>query len=279
MFGPGVERLAQGNDMGKTSKAKTSKAKPSKAKPSKSKTSKSKASKAAVSKAKASKTGNRTSKTKKRTAKSTRRPAIKRMAKLPVRTLTMHPPARLAAAPAPVQHLAAGAGVPPASGATVFGALNAVGAAHNVDPAAIAGVIDTESGWDTGCVTGQYIGLTQVGPEFVQFLKMTQAQFLALPVDAQINAYGTWLDYYRFNAQMAGLGIVVSALPLPDQAAVLQGMQFAPNAKAWKAALAKGDVSVPITTAQQATFLGDTSIGDMRDYYAKFLRRHPPVYA
>ncbi len=181
-------------------------------------------------------------------------------------------------APPPVKQLASGAGVPPASGTTVFDALTAVGAAHNVDPAAIAGIIDTESGWDTGCVTGRHIGLTQVGPEFVQFLKMTQAQFLALPPDAQINACGTLLDYHRFNAQMAGLNIVVSALPLPEQAAVLQGMQFAPNGKAWKAALARGDLSVPTTTSQPAAFLGDTSIGDMWDYYAKFLRQHPPVY-
>jgi hypothetical protein len=78
---------------------------------------------------------------------------------------------------------------------------------------------------------------------------------------------------------MAGLNIVMSALPLPEQAAVLQGMQFAPSAKAWKAALARGDLLVPTATTKQAAFLGDTSIGDMWDYYAKFLQQHSPVYA
>jgi hypothetical protein len=248
--------------MPKASKAKLAKAK-------KAKTKKFKAKKAKIAKP--------FDRAKNRTNKSAKKPAIKRMVKPPARRPTIRPLAT--APPPPVKHLASGAGVPPASGTTVFDALNAVAGAHNVDPAAIAGIIDTQSGWDTGCVNGQYIGLTQVGPEFVQFLKMTQAQFLGLPADAQINAYGTWLDYYRFNAQMAGLNIVMSALPLPEQAAVLQGMQFAPSAKAWKAALARGDLLVPTATTKQAAFLGDTSIGDMWDYYAKFLQQHSPVYA
>jgi hypothetical protein len=239
----------------------------------------------AKKKAKTTKTRKRVGKTKKRSARSTTKPAGKRTAKAPARKLpparkrTMRPVATPTVAPPPAKHLVSGAGVPPASGTTVFDALNAVAAAHNVDPAAIAGIIDTESGWDTKCAIGQSIGLTQVGPDFVQFLKMTPAQFLALPADAQINAYGTWLDYYEFNAQMAHLDIVVSTLPLPEQAAVLQGMQFAPKAKAWKIALAKGDLSVPTTAAQPAAFIGRTSIGDMQDYYGKFFRRHPPVYA
>ena len=72
--------------------------------------------------------------------------------------------------------------------------------------------------------------------------------------------------------------ITMIALPLPEQAAVLQGMQFAPNGKAWKAALAKGDLAVRTTPSQQAAFLGDTSIGDMQRYYGVFFKKYPPVY-
>jgi soluble lytic murein transglycosylase-like protein len=59
----------------------------------------------------------------------------------------------------------AGASVPDRDSADIRAALNAVADAYDVDPAAIAGVIHTESVWDTRCVTDSYIGLTQVGPE------------------------------------------------------------------------------------------------------------------
>jgi hypothetical protein len=206
--------------------------------------------------------------TKRATKGTTTKPNVKRTTKL---TTTR------AAAPAPKQ-LKSGASVPAQNAAAMFVALNAVARSHNVDPAAIAGMINTESVWDTTCVTGQYIGLMQVGPDFVQFMKLTRAQFLNLPADAQINAYDTWLDYYKFNAQMASYNITMTALPLPEQAAVLQGMQFAPNGKAWKAALAKGDLAVRTTPTQQAEFLGDTSIGDMQRYYGGFFKKYPPVY-
>jgi hypothetical protein len=210
-----------------------------------------------------------------------RRPAQTRKAKKPASRQKVNrmirPAALLAAAPAAKQ-LQSGAGVPAQMPADVFAALNVVAGAHNVDPAAIAGIINTESVWDTKNVTGSYIGLTQVGPDFVQSLKMTQAQFLALSAADQTTDYGKWLDYYKFNAQMAKYNLVLTSLPLAEQAAVLQGMQFSPNGQAWKAALANNDTSVPTTKSKQAAFLGDTSIGDMTDYYAGFFKKYPPVY-
>jgi hypothetical protein len=256
--------------------AKTDMAKSPKTKKTKAGRPKTGARKSGIRKTKTTKTAKPSGKAKRRGGASVKKPT-RRMA-----TPVARQPAPRAApllVPLPIKHLVAGAGVPPGSGSTVFDALNAVAATHNVDPAAIAGIINTESGWDTDWITGQCIGLTQVGAEFVAFLKMTQAQFLALPADAQINAYGTWLDYYQFDAQMTGLNIVVAALPLPQQAAVLQGMQFAPGARAWKAALAKGDLSVPTTAAPPETFPDGTSVGEMADYYSKFFRQHPPVYA
>jgi hypothetical protein len=190
----------------------------------------------------------------------------------------MQPKATLALAPASKQ-LQSGAGVPPTSPTAVFTALNAVASAHNFDPAAIAGIINTESVWDTTCVTGIYIGLTQVGPDFVQSLKMSQAQFLALSAADQITAYGKWLDFYSFNAQMTRYKLTLSTMSLATQAAFLQGMQFSPNGSQWKIALANGDTSVQTTNTKQASFLGDTSIGDMATYYGGFFGKHPPVYA
>lgn len=118
--------------------------------------------------------------------------------------------------------LKSGASVPSAGRAKILKALNKVADDHGVDPAAIAGVIHTESVWKTDCVTGQYIGLTQVGPELLEELGLTRRKFLALPPEDQISAYGTWLDYYKFVAKMNALGINVARFPLARQAAVLQ---------------------------------------------------------
>jgi hypothetical protein len=176
------------------------------------------------------------------------------------------------------KQLKSGASVPSEDAAEVLAALNSVAAAHGVDPAAIAGIIHMESVWDTTNVTGQYIGLTQVGPELLTELHLTKAQFLKLSAAEQIEAYGTWLDHYDFTDRMAKHGIVVDALPVARQAAILQAMQFAPNGDKWKAALAKGNLSVRSTPSKQADALGDTSIGEMEEYYEGFFEKHPPVY-
>jgi hypothetical protein len=177
------------------------------------------------------------------------------------------------------KQLKSGASVPMAGRPAILASLNAVAQAHDVDPAAIAAVIYVESVWKTTAVTGQYIGLTQVGPELVQKLKLTKSKFLALSAPEQIDAYGVWLDYYKFNKQMADHEIKVLALPLARQAAILQAMQFAPNAKKWKKALNKGDLTVPATASPQAKVLKSTSIGDMEAYFSKFFSGKPPKYA
>lgn len=177
------------------------------------------------------------------------------------------------------KQLVSGASVPMAGRPAILAALNKVADAHDVDPAAIAGVIHTESVWKTTAVTGKYIGLTQVGPELLTKLNLTKKEFLKLSAPEQIEAYGTWLDHYKFNAKMAAHKIDVLQLPLARQAALLQAMQFAPNAKKWKTALAKGNFSVKSTESKQAKVLGDTSIGDMEKYYAGFFTKRKPVYA
>jgi hypothetical protein len=176
------------------------------------------------------------------------------------------------------KRLKSGATVPMANRPKILEALNRVADDHDVDPAAIAGMIHTESVWKTDCVTGQYIGLTQVGPELPRKMGLTRKQFLALSAPEQILAYGLWLDHYRFTAKMKTHKIAVLDLPLARQAALLQAMQFAPNAEKWKAALAKGNFKVRSTTSRQAKVLGDTSIGDMEAYYAGFFKKHKPEH-
>lgn len=175
--------------------------------------------------------------------------------------------------------LVSGASVPDDHQDEILEALNEVADLRGVDPAAIAGIIHMESVWKTRCVTGRYIGLTQVGPDFVEFLGLTKAQFLRLSAARQIRHYGDWLGYYRFTQQMARHNIDVLAQPLARQAALLQAMQFAPNGQAWKIAFARGDFSVKSTESDQADALGDTSIGDMEEYYEGFFERNPPEYA
>jgi hypothetical protein len=176
------------------------------------------------------------------------------------------------------KQLKSGASVPMADRPNILIALNEVAETHKVDPAAIAAIIHTESVWNTRNVTGQYVGLTQVGSEFRTKHGFTKRQFLELSAPRQIELYGIWLDDFKFKKAMSDAGIDVLALPLARQAAVLQAEQFAPNGRRWKTALAEGDFTVRSTPSRQADVLGDTSIGDMESYYAGFFRDRPPVY-
>src|SRR5262245_58017197 len=97
------------------------------------------------------------------------------------------------------RELTSGASVPSTNKAQILAALNRVANEHKVDPAAIAAIIDMESKWDTTCVTGRYIGLTQVGPELPREMGLSRAEFLALSPGRQIEAYGIWLNYYKFK--------------------------------------------------------------------------------
>ncbi len=175
--------------------------------------------------------------------------------------------------------LLSGASVPANGLAGIVAALNSVAGTQGVDPAAIAGIIHMESVWNTRCVTGRYIGLTQVGPELLEELSLTREEFLDLSAARQIGAYGTWLDHYHFKDKLAELRIVLTDSPLARQAAFLQAMQFSPNGRAWKEAFASGDFTVKSTQSRQAAALGDTSIGDMEAYYRRFFRDNPPTYA
>jgi hypothetical protein len=178
-----------------------------------------------------------------------------------------------------MRQLTGGASVPTRDNADILAALNSVAASNNVDPAAIAAMIHTESVWDPTCVSTIYIGLTQVGPEFVASLKLTKQDFLALTSAQQITIYGKWLAYYTYLQQCTKYKMNVVDQPIARQAAVLQAEQFAPNGSNWKIPYAAANYSVQSTTSKQARVLGNTSIHDMEAYYAGFFQKYPPTYA
>lgn len=177
--------------------------------------------------------------------------------------------------------LVGGATVP--NSPEVLAALNEVARARGIDPAALAGVINTESNWRTGAVTGNYRGLSQIGAETFReaggtLAGMSYDQFLRAGPAEQVRAYGAWLDHYKFGEKMERAGVDLSRMSPAQQAAVLQGFQFGPNATSWQRALGSGDASVPTTSTKQASFLGDKSIETMTGYYERLFASNKPVY-
>jgi hypothetical protein len=155
------------------------------------------------------------------------------------------------------------------------GALTSVATANGLDPNAIALLINTESGWSTSTRSpgrGTYRGLTQIGEQTFREAGgslggLTWQQFQSASPAQQINTYGAWLNHYNFGSKVNAAGINLSQLTTAQQAALLQGFQFAPNASGWLNAFGRGDGSVPATTTNQADRLGNTSINDMAAYY------------
>ncbi len=147
-------------------------------------------------------------------------------------------------------------------------AINRIAAEIGVSPEAVKQVIHVESNFDPRASTGSYNGLTQIGPDTFKEAGgtlggLTYGQYLKASPEAQVGAYGDYLKHYNFAGQMERHGIDVSSMSPDQQFAVLQGMQLSPNGQSWKAALANGDLSVPVTNTRQATALGNTSIGAM----------------
>lgn len=153
-------------------------------------------------------------------------------------------------------------------------ALTEVAQTNGIAPAAIAMVINTESGWNTQAQSpgGTYRGLTQIGEQtFTEaggsLGGLTWSQYLNASPAQQIYAYGDWLRQYNFSSKLQQNNINFSNLTIPQQAAFLQGFQFAPNGTSWQQAFAQGNYNIATTNSPQASFLGSTSIADMVRYY------------
>ena len=169
--------------------------------------------------------------------------------------------------------LIGGATVPEGTHDATIAALNEVARRQGVDPAAIAMMIHTESGWDPMASTGRYRGLTQIGPEQAAWSRLGRMS----PAD-QIRAYGQWLDYYDFRGKRAESGVDFKRMNAAEQAAYLQGFQFAPNAMGWQRAYGRGIRTVPTTETTQASALGDTTLQAMTGYYRHLMQASPPRY-
>jgi len=164
-------------------------------------------------------------------------------------------------------------GVIPASMQTpeVMAALREVGTKHGIHPMAIAGVINTESKWSTRAVTGRYRGLTQIGPENPEWSTIGN-----MSAADQVRTYGRWLDRYRFGEKRQRAGVDFSSMTAAQQAAYLQGFQFAPNAMQWQYAAGRGQFGIRSTLSRQARALGSTTLAEMTRYYDQLIGRGVP---
>lgn len=182
-----------------------------------------------------------------------------------------------------MNRLISGVGMPDNLDEKSLNMLHDVAAGIGVDPAAIALIINMESGWNPRNSTGSYNGLTQIGRVSFSEAGGTLAglnynEFRNAPRHKQIEVYGEWLKFCGFLKQFRKLDIDLTSMTIERQAAVLQGFQFSPYGQRYKVALAKGNIDVPATPAQQARVLGSTSIRDMEKAFRGRIKNDPPVY-
>ena len=116
---------------------------------------------------------------------------------------------------------------------------------------------------------------------------MTWDEYQRASPEQQIATYGSWLDQYGGLERARAAGIDVNALPPEAQAALLQGLQFAPNTglkdppgvRDWLTPYAQGDASMATTLKPQAPFLNEhpevrserPTMGSMTDYYRRLM--------
>ena len=196
-------------------------------------------------------------------------------------------PGSLPTAPAAAAAPASASYFPPGTSPETIAAVNQLAAQKGLSPAAIAGVIKTESNWNQGATSpgGKYKGLTQIGPDTFREAKggtlggLTYDQYLKATPAQQVAAYGGLLDHYGFADKAKAAGIDFSKMSPAQQAAHLQAFQFSPAVADWQGA----DPSRPVTASKQASALGSTSLNDMTKYYEKMLGKvdstpgHPDI--
>ncbi len=147
-------------------------------------------------------------------------------------------------------------------------ALNTVGGNLGVAPAALAMVAMEESGGSTTNVTGAYKGLFQqnLGGGLAPY---SSAGILQQSAAQQIAGYQAWWNSYGITQQLQRVGLQdLSGFTVPQQAAIVQAIQFAPNhAGEIVLNVLSGNYNAPATTSRQAADLGNTSFGAMSGAY------------
>jgi len=141
--------------------------------------------------------------------------------------------------------------------------------------------INPDSLWNTLTETGQYHGLTQMGRGTFKdaggrLNGLTYEEYKKASPAQQIKTYGAWIDQ---GAKIPGSAADlvkggIGSLPVEDQAAIMMGTQFGPNAKSWVSALGGGNMDVQ-THTDQAAELKPWTINAMRDAMAKQMATWP----
>ena len=162
---------------------------------------------------------------------------------------------------------------------SIRAAIEETAARVGVHPAALAAMVDVESRFNPRAAHGSYRGATQMGPATFREAggRLGGVDFdtyQTLPLTAQIRMYPEYLAHY---GRLDLVRELATDQPPNIQAAILQGFQFAPNDpmrsedRSFVAALRSGDFTRPTTPHPQARVLGDTSLGQMSDYFAGVL--------
>ncbi len=142
-------------------------------------------------------------------------------------------------------------------------ALNTVGANLGVSPSALAMVAMEESAGQTTNQTGSYKGLFQenLGGGLAPFTSPTLQQ----DAPTQIRNYQNWWNSYAITQQLQAIGLQdLSGFTVPQQAALIQAFQLAPNHAAEIVLnVLTGNYNIPATTSRQAPDLGNKSFGYM----------------
>ena len=179
-----------------------------------------------------------------------------------------------AGAPYTYGFVTGGAGIPANLSPTALYALNQLAQSTGYSPEALAAVIQEESEWNPQATTGAYSGLFQMGagsgvPSGGALTGMSAAQQLPL--------YQDWMNFYNLPSRIQEAGIVPSDMTPAEQAAMIQGLQFAPNSQSWLSNIVSGNLGAPATTSKQAANLGTTSFNDMLKFYGPYIAAHPSV--
>ena len=183
------------------------------------------------------------------------------------------------------QFLSGGLGLPTSltSDPATMAALNNAAQALGISPAATGLNIMEESAGNPNAKLGSYYGLLQEAasqnPAYTVLDSQTAAALKAgnlSPADQLIAYLQQWLPGYNIPNRMANT-VFPGDMSIAQQAAMMQGLQFAPNSNAWLNAIANNNQNLPATTSPQAANLGPNTYGSMTAAFNRMLAAHPPM--
>ena len=181
--------------------------------------------------------------------------------------------------------LSGGLGLPAAltSDPAAMAELNNAAQYLGISPAATGLNVMEESAGNPLSHNKYYYGLLQESPSTNPSVGMLDPQTATalgagtLSAADQLTAYlQQWLPGYNIPNRMADI-ISPWDMSIAQQAALMQGLQFAPNSNAWLHAVANNIGDLPATKSQQAANLGPNTYNSMTAAFQKMLAAHPPM--